>query len=48
VISGFRRGVREILAILGRYAALIGNQVTYVSAQSIGPTFKDRTDKEDT
>jgi hypothetical protein len=37
VISGFRRGVNELSALMGFYTALIISFFTDVSEQSIGP-----------
>jgi len=54
VISGFRRGVNEIYALLGSYAAWIGNYVpTFRDSLSVPPsrskleslTFENGTDR---
>jgi hypothetical protein len=42
MISGLRRRVNEIFAVLGCYAVLIGNLGTDVSGQHIGPIFKNQ------
>ena len=39
-ISGSRRGVDEIRALLGYYAAYVGSFLTYVSKNDIGTIFK--------
>ena len=47
VISGFRRHVDEISALLGCYAASCGNSFTDVWEQRIGPVFFDFLTLED-
>ena len=42
VISGFRREVDEIWAILENYSAYSGNSLPQVSGQFNGPIFKDQ------
>jgi hypothetical protein len=42
LITGFRRGVNEILVLMGRYAAYIGSFFTDVSGQYIDPIFQSQ------